>query len=98
MKTHCDRCGKDCRVTAFGYIEFVPLYKLVEVKKSYQVIGVTHICDKCAVIANKFVDYYGKKSPKDLQSLREFLANGAISSKVIGKVYSQLMNGGYYES
>lgn len=98
MKTHCDRCGKDCRVMTFGFIEFVPSDRLVEVKKFYQVIGVTHICDKCTFTANKFINYFGKKSPQDLKSLRDFLVSGAVSSKAIDKVYSQLMNGGYYEA
>lgn len=97
MKTHCDRCGMDCREITCGFIEFVPIGKLVEVKPFYQVTGVTHVCHECADKGNKFINYFGRKRKEDLRGLHNFLVNGPVSSKVVDRVYSQLMNGGYYQ-
>ena len=96
MHTHCDRCGKDCRAYPDIHPEFVPVGELTEVKPFYQVIGVTHVCYECGEQGNKFIGYFGRKRAEDLRNLRNFLVNGPVSSKVIDRVYSQLMNGGYY--
>lgn len=94
QKTHCDRCGKDCRHNEHS--NFVLAGELVEVKSVWQSVGVTHVCKLCGNKANSFIDYYGKKTSKDKIALKNYLQSGDVSSIVTIRTYSSLINGGYY--
>lgn len=66
-------------------------YNFQELLSSYRV-GYVDICDKCAARASLYVNYYGVKKQKDIDSLHKFLINGKLPMKH----YSMLMNAGYY--
>lgn len=93
MKTHCDRCGKDCRN---GKFNFVPPWELVELKRIYKTRFVEFVCKGCGDVANSFVNYYGKKKPEDMLTVNKFLRNGKVSGELEISIYSQLNNAGYY--
>lgn len=51
-----------------------------------------NICSKCEPEANSFFSYYGKKKQKDIDNLYKYLINGSKQTRI----FSSLMNGGYY--
>ncbi len=95
-RTHCDRCGKDCRYNK--YSDTVLHGDLIEVKPMWRVHGVTFVCSSCGDAANKFIDYFGKKTVKDKRALRRYLQSGSVSSLVTESVFSMLTNAGYHKS
>lgn len=98
MKTHCDRCGVDCRPYPDRYPAFIPVGDLVELTPFYTTIFTKHLCSKCGDEANSFINYYGRKRESDIANLRQYLKSGSVSSITVDRIYSQLMNGGYYVS
>ena len=97
MKTHCDRCGKDCRWVDHGRItNFVPDDYLTTLISSYSKWGVLSVCKSCGDKCNSFVSYYGVKKYKDKLALMYFLQSGKVSKPLTEKAYSGLMNGGYF--
>jgi len=92
MKTHCDRCGKDCRM---GKFKIVPTWELVELRTIYQTNFVAHVCRGCGNIADSYVNYWGEKKPEDIIALNQFLNTGKVSMSKHLDLYSMLNNAGY---
>jgi len=93
VKTHCDRCGKDCRIDNY---DFVLPWELLELKPPYKTRYVTHVCKICGNIANSYVNYWGQKNTNDKLALNEFLNSGPISGPLTNRLYAQLNFAGYY--
>ena len=97
QKTHCGRCGKDCRYNPELWPEFVSVGELTELSAPYSIYGVKSLCKECGDKANSFLNYYGKKKKSDRIKLAEFIKSGIVSAKLTKNAYTSLMNGGYYD-
>ena len=77
--TECDRCGE------------LELH-METLLKPWQSKELVNICSKCAPKANSFFGYYGKKKPKHIKQLMDYLTSG---SKQLEK-FTAMMNAGYF--
>lgn len=97
MKTHCDRCGKDCRCKYHGHTyDFVVNGELTDLRFTYNQWGVTHVCKSCGDVCDKIVGYWGEKKKSDILRLMYYLQSGLTSKPKTLKLYSSLSQAGYY--
>lgn len=81
----CERCGA-----------YIPPFRGKKIAEPWQKFGVVDICEKCGDKANKFLNYWGLKKPKDIESLRKYLQSGYLCKKETADHYNQLTQAGYY--
>ncbi len=77
--TECDRCGN------------LELH-METLLRPWRRVELINICSKCAPKANSFFGYYGKKNPKHIRSLMEYLTTGSKQQEKL----TAMMNAGYF--
>jgi hypothetical protein len=82
----CFVCGVVYKFSQYGF------WRMSEVRAVHLVSDHNLICSKCGDKANSFINYWGKKKPKDLAKLHNFLASGILPMRQ----YQQQMNAGYF--
>lgn len=75
----CDRCGDDkCFCN--------------DLRLQWRRSELVSICENCSDKADSFINYYGKKKPKDIESLMMYLTSGRKQKEI----FSAMMSAGYY--
>ena len=87
FKKQCHICGVVSLVKDYNY------WNMETLRPCYALTDNADMCEKCALTADSFVDYFGKKKAKDKQSLKSFILRGYE----MNKIYSGLMCAGYFE-